>query len=161
MNRRQPHVLVLPEDDANRQIANGFLLDSSLRAERIQILSVAGGWRALLERLQRDYIRPLQIYTSRYMVLLVDFDNDLNRLEFVQKDIPSNLRSRVFVLGARKEPEDLKRANLGSYEEIGLALAKDCCEGTDTAWRHNLLQHNLGELARLREVVRPILFPFH
>jgi hypothetical protein len=27
VNRYLPHVLVLPEDDANRQIANGFVLD--------------------------------------------------------------------------------------------------------------------------------------
>lgn len=25
-NKFQPHVLIFPEDDANRQIANGFLL---------------------------------------------------------------------------------------------------------------------------------------
>jgi hypothetical protein len=27
VNKYHPHVLVLPEDDANRQLANGFLLD--------------------------------------------------------------------------------------------------------------------------------------
>ncbi len=39
VNRALPHVLVLPEDDANRQIANGFLLalDSSVQ-RRIQVL---------------------------------------------------------------------------------------------------------------------------
>ena len=30
VNVYKPHVLVLPEDDADRQIANGFLLDPSL-----------------------------------------------------------------------------------------------------------------------------------
>jgi hypothetical protein len=35
MNRYQPHVFVLPEDDANRQLANGFLLDESLIVRRI------------------------------------------------------------------------------------------------------------------------------
>ena len=29
VNKYQPHVLVLPEDDANRQLANGFLLDQT------------------------------------------------------------------------------------------------------------------------------------
>lgn len=32
MNKYRPHVLVLPEDDANRQIANGFLLAPALRS---------------------------------------------------------------------------------------------------------------------------------
>ena len=55
------------------------------------------------------------------------------------------------------EPEAL-RAALGSYETIGRALAKDCREGTDTTWEHRLLRHNSGEIGRLRERVRPILF---
>jgi hypothetical protein len=29
VNKYLPHVLVLPEDDANRQMANGFFLDQS------------------------------------------------------------------------------------------------------------------------------------
>jgi len=37
-------------------------------------------------------------------------------------------------------------------------MAKDCREDTDTTWGHPLLRHNTGELDRLREHVRPILF---
>jgi hypothetical protein len=43
INKYQPHVIVLPEDDANRQIGNGFLQVPSLQARRIQILPEAGG----------------------------------------------------------------------------------------------------------------------
>jgi len=65
---------------------------------------------------------------------------------------------RVYILGALNEPEDLKNAGLGSYEEIGLAMAQDCREETDKTWGHRLLKHNATELDRLRERVRPILF---
>jgi len=64
---------------------------------------------------------------------------------------------RVFILGAWTEPEDLK-ADLGSYETIGLAMAKDCREETNRIWRHDLLRHNTSEIDRLRRLVRPILF---
>jgi len=37
VNVYKPHVLVLPEDDADRQIATGFLLDPSLKPRNIQI----------------------------------------------------------------------------------------------------------------------------
>jgi hypothetical protein len=37
-------------------------------------------------------------------------------------------------------------------------MARDCRDDTDNIWRHELLQHNAGELARLRQRVRPILF---
>lgn len=159
VNRYHPHVLVLPEDDANRQIANGFLLEASLRADKIQILPVAGGWNTLLERFKSDYDFSLQKYPHRYMVLLIDFDGKVNRLELVKARIPESLRNRVFVLGALNEPEYLRKAGLGSYEAIGMALAKDCCENTDTIWNHNLLKHNAVELARLRACIRHILFP--
>jgi hypothetical protein len=71
----------------------------------------------------------------------------------------ARLAERMFVLGALSRPEALRQANLGSYEEIVRALAKDCCEGTDTIWGHELLRHNASELDRLREHVGPILFP--
>ena len=41
VNKFRQHVFVLPEDDANRQLANGFLLDLSVR--QVQILPEAGG----------------------------------------------------------------------------------------------------------------------
>jgi hypothetical protein len=62
------------------------------------------------------------------------------------------LKDRVFVLGVWSEPEALK-ANLGSYETIGMAMAEDCREETDTIWGHDLLRHNASELDRLREHV--------
>jgi len=43
VNKYQQHVLVLPEDDANRQLEIGFLLDPLLIDRRIDVLEVAGG----------------------------------------------------------------------------------------------------------------------
>ena len=48
VNKYMPHVLVLPEDDANRQLANGFQLDESLATRKMQILEEAGGWQEVL-----------------------------------------------------------------------------------------------------------------
>ena len=68
------------------------------------------------------------------------------------------MNDRVFILGVLSEPEAL-RQDLGSLETIGMNLAKDCREETDTTWSHHLLQHNAIELARLRQSVGEILFP--
>jgi hypothetical protein len=150
---------VLPEDDANRQMANGFLLDQYLSAWKIQVLEEVGGWRIVLDRFLSDHVAGMERYPYRFMVLLIDFDSKDDRLEYVKAMIPGNLTERVFVLGAWSDPETLKRADFGDYETIGRAMARDCREGTDTTWGHNLLRHNASELARLREHVRPILFP--
>ena len=159
VNRYLPHVVVLPEDDANRQVANGFLRDQYLSFWRIQVLEEAGGWNKVLECFLSDHVAAMKRYTGRFMVLLIDFDGEEGRLQDAKALIPGNLQDRVFVLGALSEPEALKRAIPGSYETIGLALARDCREKTNTTWGHNLLRHNASELDRLREYVRPILFP--
>jgi hypothetical protein len=146
---------VLPEDDRDRQLANGFLLDPGVR--NIQVLGVAGGWLKALERFKSDHIRGMDDYPGRFMVLLIDFDGHPERRDEARAAIPARLNERVFVLGVLTEPEELT-FSLGSYETIGRALAEDCRLGAGTAWEHPLLRHNEAELDRLRERVRPILF---
>jgi hypothetical protein len=96
-------------------------------------------------------------YPNRYMVLLIDFDRSEERLDYARRFIPEHLIDRVFVLGTWSEPEDLKA--LGSPETIGRDLARDCHNQTDGVWGHELLRHNADEIGRLRQKVRPILFP--
>ena len=70
-------------------------------------------------------------YPERFMVLLIDFDNHVDRLDYVKAQVPARLAERVLVLGALNEPEDLKSATAGSmYESIGMEVAADCSEGT-------------------------------
>ncbi len=157
VNKYQPHVLVLPEDDANRQLANGFILDPSLVTRKIQVLEEAGGWNEVLNRFRSDHIIEMDRYDKRFMILLIDFDDEEGRLDNAKAIVPDRLKDRVFILGTWSEPEAL-RQDLGSYEAIGLEMAKDCREETATIWRHRLLQHNESELNRLRACVRPILF---
>jgi hypothetical protein len=160
VNKYLPHIFVLPEDDANRDLANGFLLDDSLaiRRRRIQVLEEVGGWTQVLERFKSDHVIEMDRNPHRFMVLLIDFDDREDRLGIAKAAIPERLTDRVFVLGALSEPEDLKKANLGSYETIGKTLANECRKDVYETWDHDLLRHNANELARLREHVRPILF---
>lgn len=128
VNKYLPHILVLPEDDANRGLANGFLLDDSIaiRRRRIQVLEEAGGWAEVLERFKSDHVIEMDRNPHRFMVLLIDFDGREDRLDIAKAAIPERLTDRVLVLGALTEPEDLRRANLGSYETIGKTLADEC-----------------------------------
>jgi hypothetical protein len=158
VNKHLPHVLVLPEDDANRQLANGFLKQiHPTRQRRIQVLPIAGGWTAVLERFLADHVVGMESNAQRFVVLLIDLDCKQERLQDVKGKIPEHLTERVFVLGTLSEPEDLK-VDLGPYEVIGSSMAQDCREDTDKVWGHDLLRHNASELARLRQHVRPILF---
>jgi hypothetical protein len=159
VNRDQPHVLVLPEDDANRQLANGFLKEVDFtRYRQMQVLPVAGGWMRVLERFRSDHVGKMVSNPNRFMVLLIDFDGRPERLGEAKAEIPTELCDRVFILGARDQPEALKRELKQSCEDVGLRLAQDCRDDTYATWGHQLLQHNATELDRLRAHVRPILF---
>ena len=156
-NRERPHVVVLPEDDADRQIANGFHIEiGSLRTMRV--LPPARGWRKAVSRFKEYHAAQMEACTNRFLILLIDFDGREDRFLEVRREIPAGLADRVFIVGTWTEPERL-RTDLGAaYEAIGRKLAKDCREDTDATWNHPLLRHNAAELARLRERVRPILF---
>ena len=157
VNKERPHVHVLPEDDANRQLAKGLQRQVDQNQRQMQVLQPAGGWNDVLNLFKSVHAREMERCLNRFMVLLIDFDGHEERLKDVKDAIPEHLADRVFVLGAWTRPEALK-AVLGSYETIGGAMAKDCREETDTTWGHDLLRHNASEIERLRERVRPILF---
>ena len=142
INKYKPHILVLPEDDANRQIANGFLLDRNLNNSAIQVMPPAGGWQKVINSFTKDYAPEMQKYSQRMIVLLIDFDGDEERLSYVKARIRDNLKERVFILGVQSEPESLKKKTQKSFESIGEALAKDCSEHRNELWGHELLKHN-------------------
>ena len=159
VNKDQLHVLVLPEDRANLQLATGFHDEvDATRQRQMQVLPVAGGWRRVLERFTSDHVVKMRSNPNRFMVLLIDFDGRPERLGVAKAAIPPELADRVFILGARDRPETLKVELNKSCEKIGSRLGQDCRDDTYATWGHELLQHNASELDRLREHVRPILF---
>ncbi len=165
VNRHQPHLLVLPEDKANRQIANGFLLEPSLKSRAIQVLSFAGGWGDVIQEFLHDYVPTMRKYPQTMIALLIDFDdnkpdvlNYKDRLNYIKNQIPADLKEKVFILGSRTSPEKLRSDMKKSFETIGESLAKDCAENTYETWGHDLLKHNKDELERLIRSVKPFLF---
>lgn len=157
LNRYRPHIFIVPEDDANRQIANGFLTSPALRARTVQVLPNAGGWTAVRDRFEACLNDELSRYPEGFFILLVDFDDNADRKEQVLSKVSPQHRDRVFVLGAGGEPEALRK-DLGSFERIGKALARDCVEETDAIWGHPLLRHNAAERARMMPRLRSILY---
>jgi hypothetical protein len=157
-NKYLPHIHVLAEDDANRQIATGFLLAPNLDYRAVKVLPLPGGWKKTVEEFRKKYASEMRQIPERRMVLLIDFDDDENRLSYVKNQIPDDLKARVFVLGVLSEPENLKTEINKKFEQIGEDLAKDCPDNTNELWGHTLLKHNKGELARLASSVKPFLF---
>lgn len=161
INRYKKHIIVLPEDEDNIQIANGFLVHHpNLKERAIQVMGPCRGWKKVVDVFTEEYaLEMMGKYSDRMIVLLMDFDNNYEkRLSYVKDRIPPELKERVFVLGVLSEPKNLSRDINKDFEKIGEALAKDCPDKTNELWEHNLLKHNKGELDRMASYVKPFLF---
>ncbi len=166
-NVYQPHLLLLIEDDANRQIFNGFDSHPAVAHRRIDPSKTAGGWHAVLDAFRDVHIALLRRYPLRHLLMVIDFDSDEagdatsridRRLDLFREAIPDDLRDRVYVIGCADEPEELVKSTGHKFEEIGQRLARDCADDTEAMWGHPMLRHNGDELARLRTHVRPFFF---
>ena len=160
INAYQPHVLILPEDDADADIARGFVQHLSVSSRYIQILPVCGGWLKVLSQFESDHAGRMRQFPQRQMILLIDFDNEgEHRLSYTRERILPEVSERVFILGPRKDPQELKR-QLGekSFETIGKTLAEECNQNRFDLWNDPLLRHNLNEVERLQNRVKSIVF---
>jgi hypothetical protein len=99
VNKYDDHLLILPEDEANEKIANGFVLHGDVVDSHVRVLPKAGGWETVVERFEKDHIQTLRKFPKRRIVLLLDFDEKQERRECVETKIPGDLHSRVFLLG--------------------------------------------------------------
>ena len=159
VNKYEDHVFVLPEDDANRQIANGFIQNLNVNDRAIQVLPNADGWIKVVEKFQKNHVSEMEKFPKRMMVLLIDFDENYEyRFSYAKERIPEYLEKRVFVLGVLSEPEKLRTDIKNNFENIGESLAKDCSDNTNELWGHALLKHNKEELDRMIQYVKPWLF---
>lgn len=163
-NRYQPHLLVLPEDEADQELANGVMLSLNINDRAIIIDKPAKGWKKVVNKLTGLVADEMRKYQSCHVVLLIDFDCKASgampekRFNQIVDAIPEDLRHRVYVLGALSEPEGLKRSLKLSLEKIGEALVEDCPEQRNQLWSHELLRHNLKEVERLLASVKGFLF---
>lgn len=159
VNKEREHLLVLPEDEATRSLAVGFSDRAFLAGRRMQILNPAGGWGYVRQQFVEQYIPYLRRYPLAHMVLLIDFDDDPNRLcNDFQPSIPMDIADRVYVLGAYTEAETLRRQLGQKLGQIGQGAARECESGLSNMWACSQLQHNQPELQRLHQSVRPFLF---
>ena len=158
VNKYKPHISVIPEDDANRQLVNGFLSHLGVTKQAAHVGTPTGGWKKVLEVFKCEYEPRLRNFQNAHVVLLIDFDEEVDRRLQFEASIPDELRSRVFVIGSFDEPETLRWQLKLPFEKIGLALAEECIGNKFELWKHEYLVHNDQELQRLIQTVKPILF---
>lgn len=158
VNKFKPHVWIIPEDDANRQLANGFLQHHAVDLSQADVGNPARGWPKVVEVFRNSYLSLLRKYPEGHVIILVDFDENVDRGIRIQNEIPNDVKSRVFIIGSWDDPEALRESLKMTFEAIGLGLAQDCLKEEPGLWDHPHLRHNGDELRRLTGPVKPILF---
>ena len=165
------HLNILPEDDATRQLANGWCqvdcLSQPSPLSRQFFTEIGGhGWSKTIASIADQ---NLDRFANRHVLSFIDSDGDPDRVQKIQKDIRQTYSSyidRIFIIAVyplvnngsiqKMEVEDLKKAfRQSSLETIGKSLANEFIANdyTDNGWGHPLLRNNQSELARLRRVV--------
>ncbi len=158
VNKYIPHLFVIPEDDANRQMAIGFEKDDRIRARSLQIVAPAGGWSKALEKLKGEYYRVLESNPNSHVLVIIDCDQDSQRIPCALAKVPGHLQNRVFIIGTLSEPEELRKSLNGTLEMIGESVAQECYDPNQLIWKHDQLQHNSTEVIRLKSVLFPVVF---
>ena len=156
--------MVVPEDEPYRKTAKGFEgIVPEPYARRIHVMPEAGGWLEAVKQVEAD-LHKLRRYSDRRLLLLIDFDGDSSRRDYVfqrlANAVQAEVLSRVYLLASLKEAEDLTRpeVKLGNYASIGSQIGIACQSAQADPWQHTLLNHNQAELARLSTFARPLLF---
>lgn len=156
-DKYRPHLLVIPEDDANREIVNGFRNHLLVNSRQIQVESAAGGWVKALEIFEEEHVRFMQIYPTRHVLILIDLDGRVERIETAKRRLPAHLNDRVFIMGSLETPERVCAVLKMSKESIGEALANECLGRVNGIWTNGLLAHNGAELRRMQTICSEIL----
>ena len=163
-NIYQPHLLVLPEDDANRQILVGFKNHLAVNSRKMDVQNIAGGWLVAVTSVVEEHVPLMRKFPKRHVLLVIDFDGQFERRDYILTKIPADVQDRFYILSCSDEPERLLasmgiRAEEGSkLETLGRLLATDCEHNTNETWNHEMLAHNATELERLRSNVKGFLF---
>ena len=163
INKYKQHLLILSEDDAYKDIANGFVNHFAIIGNQVHIAQSAGGWGELLDLFSKKYLDDVRKYKERFVLLLLDLDGELNRTSQILTAIPSDVKDRVFFLCCLGEAEGIKKElGHGKFEDFGKRLAESCYNSTydkfDSIWGCQQLNHNNVELTRLATAVHPLLF---
>lgn len=171
VNRERPHLYIVPEDDADRQLANGFISYYEVNHRQVQVLNEADGWPKVIDTILNEYIPILRRYPHAHVLGLIDCDDRENRIQKKLDLFPDDFRDRIFLLGFTKDPEKFKRVvKMGKdperfkgiikkeLERIGYTLAEECFLDALALWNHEQLQHISAEIDRAKTALRPIIF---
>lgn len=168
INRQRKHVIFFGEDEATRNLAQGFCESEKINDLKCEVWSTYGtGWQSTIDAIET--VR-MSRYPQTHLVLVIDLDRrGEDRIAALKREIANcPCKDRVYIIGCTKDVQALQRSftpvnSIGklSAQETGRTIAdrssKDvsCMEGV---WGDSSLVHNKDELERLCRNLKDVIF---
>jgi len=149
VDKFKPHLFIVPEDDADRQIAVGFQMHLEAKGE-MQIVDVARGWLKVVGVIKDEYVPLLKNNLNSHVLGIIDCDKDADRIAEQLENFPEDIRNRIFLLGVRSAKMH--------FAEIGEKLADECYKDELDLWNHEMLSYSSSEALRAKDVLRELVF---
>ncbi len=156
VNLFKPHLVILPEDEKNRDIALAVQRHLPRAfANQIKIENPLRGWLKTLDAIDLVY-QPNK--DEQYIVAVIDFDDNLEeRHQMIAKRFEENgyNKGHVFVIGAKSEAENVWQMPILQDKTLRLEN-EDYLKFTDRFWTSDQLVHNRATLEALCQMVHKV-----
>ncbi len=160
-NKYADELLVIAEDYATMQIAQGFAESQGVDVRRVRVLPCRSGWQDVAVGMRN--VR-LDLYLKRHCLAVVDFDGcgEQRRRTFRQLLEENGVAlERAYVMGPASNAEKMRRTLMERgyavrhLSDVGRSLARACFQSQPfELLRSEELAHNAGELQRLCAAVK-------
>lgn len=157
VNRYKKYLIVLFEDRAYKDLFLGFNFS---RKQQIRQEPILQGFDDVYFRLTNHkslILQELKKYQTAYVLACIDADLDSqseSKIHQLKNAILDEYKERVFIIGSKKEAEHIKQAIIGQgpWATVSEKLENSCKNDQCELWQNEMLQHNLEELQRLKQV---------
>ncbi len=157
VNRYQKYLIVLFEDRAYHDLFLGLNFSRKQQISQKPILQGFDDVYFQLTNHQSLTLQELKTYQKAYVLACIDADLDSqseSKILQLKNAISDEYKERVFIIGSKHEAEQIKHAIIGQgkWATVSEKLENSCKNDQCELWQNEVLQHNLEELQRLKQV---------
>lgn len=137
INRQQKHVIFFGEDEATRDLAQGFIESAKIDELRCDVWHEFGtGWQSTAEAIERV---KMAHYPLTHLILVIDLDRKgQQHIDYLKNEIANSpFRDRVYVIGGSNDVQALQR----DFTK-GNSIGKMSCQDTGRAIADDALRMN-------------------
>lgn len=157
INRYHKYLIVLFEDVAYKDLFLGFDFSKERQIRQEPILQGFDDIYLRLTNPKSVTLQELNKYQNAYVLACIDADLDSqseSKIHRLKNAILDEYKERIVIIGSKYEAEHIKQATIGrgKWATVSKKLENSCKNERCELWQDEMLQHNLGEIQRLKQI---------